>query len=137
MITVIVWLLLIKDNQILLEKRNFGTKLEYGLVGGHVEPNETLKQAAAREAFEEVGVKVDPRQISFQYFIDRRLENEHKIHFFFYTDQWQGTPDNKEPDKHIDIAWHPLDKLPGELAPLAKLAIQSLSNKEIYTEYGW
>ena len=57
------WLILRRaDGRILLGRRagvSYGDGL-WGLPGGHVDDTETLAQAAAREALEEVGVTVKP-----------------------------------------------------------------------------
>ncbi len=137
MIDAIVWLMLVHDNKILLQKRVLESGLEYGLIGGHVEQNESLKQALIREVLEESGIAVKDSDLSFQYLIDRKLDNSHKVHFFFYANTWEGRPYNKESDKHMDISWHPLNELPQELGPLSKLAIQSLINHHSFSEYGW
>jgi 8-oxo-dGTP pyrophosphatase MutT (NUDIX family) len=57
-----VYLLLFKGNQVLLSKRaNTGYEDgNYGLVSGHVESNETLREAMVREAAEEVGLTLLP-----------------------------------------------------------------------------
>lgn len=137
MIDAIVWLMLVHDNKILLQKRALESGLEYGLIGGHVEQHESLKQALVREVFEESGIIIKDSDLSFQYLIDRKLGSAHKAHFIFYASSWEGRPYNKESDKHMDISWHSLNDLPQELGPLSKLAIQSLTSHQTYSEYGW
>jgi 8-oxo-dGTP pyrophosphatase MutT (NUDIX family) len=52
--------------KILLTKRNANLRAfpnVWVVPGGHIEKNETLEQAGAREAFEEVGLLLDPTQL--------------------------------------------------------------------------
>ena len=59
-----VYLILIKGNQILLLKRvNTGYEDgKYSLVAGHMDGNETIKQAMIREAREEAGIAIENYQ---------------------------------------------------------------------------
>jgi 8-oxo-dGTP diphosphatase len=132
MIEAIVWVLLLKDNNIFLLKNAIDNREEWTLVGGHVEFLESLKSALKREIEEEVGVKVKEENLIFQYIIDRQLGTQHKIHFFFRTTDWENDPCNKEVDRHLAGAWHSLNELPTNLGPLARRAIQSLNNDELY-----
>lgn len=138
MIEIIVWLILISsNNEVFLLKKNTEISYEYTLVGGHVEKGESLKQALQREVMEETGVKVSQNDLILTTIIDRKLEDKHKIHFFFYTKNWEGKPYNKEPNIHITGEWHSLSNLPNNIGPLAKRAIESLSNNKNFYEYGW
>ena len=60
-----VALILIKENKVLLMKRcNTGyMNGYYGMVSGHLEKNESLKQAMVREAFEEVGIIINEEDL--------------------------------------------------------------------------
>lgn len=62
-----VGLILIKNNKILLMKRcNTGYEDgKYGLVAGHVESKESLKQAIIREAKEEIGINLSKQDLEY------------------------------------------------------------------------
>lgn len=49
---------LIQDNKILMVKHQHGGKIYWTLPGGGLEPNESYKDAAVREFFEETGLEV-------------------------------------------------------------------------------
>ncbi len=96
-----------------------------------------MRQALKREVMEEIGVEIEENKLTFKYVLDRKLENKHKIHFFFTVSDWKGLSYNKEPQKHLAAGWYSLKNLPPTLGPLATRAISSLSNQESYGEYGW
>ena len=53
------------ETPVLLLRRAFGQFLdEWGFVGGTVEPGELLDATAARELFEETGIRAVPRKLS-------------------------------------------------------------------------
>lgn len=60
-----VYLILIKDNKILLLRRYNTGFMDgyYSFPAGHVEPNETLTQAMVREAKEEIGIDVNQKDL--------------------------------------------------------------------------
>ncbi|MBS3053944.1 MAG: NUDIX domain-containing protein [Candidatus Aenigmarchaeota archaeon] len=69
--------------KILLVKRNFRPEKGYWAVpGGHVEPGETFRQAAQREAVEEVGgVTIEGRQL-MSFIHDADIGHRHRAHIF-------------------------------------------------------
>ena len=77
---VTVHLLFIQDNKILLARRfNTGYRDgEYSVSAGHLDGNETVRAAAAREAEEEVGVRIEAGDIRFSSVMHRiELAVEH------------------------------------------------------------
>jgi 8-oxo-dGTP diphosphatase len=95
---------------------------------GHVERGESVYDAAAREAAEEIdvgdmvlepwcamqrtGVGDDP--------LDERVD------YFFTATSWSGTPRIVEPEKCADLRWFPLDALPDPLVPHELRVLESL-----------
>lgn len=54
----------IRDGHVLLIERGWPPyQGQYALPGGHVDPGETSRDAAARELLEETGVRVDPKDL--------------------------------------------------------------------------
>ncbi|MEM4316172.1 MAG: NUDIX domain-containing protein [Nitrososphaerota archaeon] len=77
-------LIVARDGQILLVRspKWFG---RYSIPGGHVEAGESIMEAAAREVFEEVGLRVRPAQlIMIQEVISPRGFYELGRHFIFF-----------------------------------------------------
>ena len=83
---------------------------------GYVDFNETVKQAACRECFEETGVKLDPDKMTLFGYNDKPTENRQNITFRFMAtipnktiDQLTFSKENNEKDEVGEIAWIPFD----------------------------
>ena len=133
-----LYLLLIKDDQILLMRR-INTGFEdgnYGLPSGHLENNETLTEGLTREAKEEIGIVIKPEDLQLVEVMHRKHEDI-RLDFFFVTKEYSGTPTNCEPEKCDDVSWFPLNKLPNHTIGYIKLAIENYLSNRMYSEVGW
>jgi ADP-ribose pyrophosphatase YjhB (NUDIX family) len=137
-----VGIVLKKENQILLVQRH-NTDWACGywnFPGGLLEENETLTAAAAREALEEVGVVVNPSDFSLVQVLHVRANDKNTqdiIGIYFMTTTWQGTPTNKEPHRHSNVAWFDSNALLQDITEHALLAIESTKTNKKYSENGW
>ncbi len=77
---------------------------EYSVPAGHLDGNETVRAAAAREAAEEVGVLIEKDDILFSSVMHRN-EGDERVDFFLHVLAWRGEPLNNEPDKCDDLYW--------------------------------
>jgi 8-oxo-dGTP diphosphatase len=88
---------------------------------GHVELGESVYEAAAREAQEEVGVTIDPRDLRALCAMHRTHGNakpiDERVDFFFDCTHWRGEPRMVEADKAVDLQWFALDALPANVVP--------------------
>lgn len=122
--------------QILLQKRkNTGFMDGYYDFGasGHVEDKETMKMALIREAKEEIGIKIDERDVEFV----TMLHDIHKnIYFnaYFKVTKWEGDPRISEVDKIEEIKWFDIDNLPNNLIENRRKAIKNYKDKIFYSE---
>jgi 8-oxo-dGTP diphosphatase len=97
--------------QILLGKRAADRSLAPGvwdLPGGHCEPNETPVQTLARELREEIGVTPTAWQSVDQLSGVVPDSDEEVILHLYAVSAWTGTPRNRQPQEHAEIAWFSL-----------------------------
>ena len=97
----VVLCFLIRDNEVLLamKKRGFGVGNWNG-TGGKLKEGETLKQAAFREAKEEIGVAIlslNKMAILDFYFpkVPKEKDWDQQVHVFL-VDKWEGKPSESE-----------------------------------------
>ena len=112
---VVVDALVLKDNKILLIKRT--KKLleggKWGLLGGFVERDETLKEAVAREVMEESGYKIKNIELlTIKDNPDRPNENRQNIAFMFTCEALEKEGDS---DWEVDDQkWFDLSDIPAK-----------------------
>jgi len=126
-----------KNNKVLLLRR-LNTGFEdgkYSLIGGHVEQNETFKQAIIKEARQEAGIVINPKNLKFVHVICRKMSGE-RIDIFYVVSKWKGEVKNMEPKKCSGLRWFDIDKLPDNIILWVKQVIENI-DKTYYSEYGW
>jgi len=128
-----------RDNKILLLKRSQRCSSPglYCTPGGHAEAHETLRQAAAREAFEEIGIQVAVVDLVFTHLMHHNAERGECLITYFTAQKWQGEPYNKEPDIHDDMGWFDVNQLPENILISNKVALEKSDAGIYYSEYGW
>jgi 8-oxo-dGTP pyrophosphatase MutT (NUDIX family) len=135
---VTVHLLFFRETRILLIRR-FKTGFrdgEYSVPAGHLDGDETVKAAAAREALEEVCVHIEPHDLSFSSVMHRN-EGDERVDFFVHVRAWSGEPVNNEPNKCDDLRWEEVGSLPGNTIPYVRQAIQNHLDGIRFDEFGW
>jgi mutator protein MutT len=123
---VTVHLLFFRENQVLLLRR-FNTGYadgQYSVPAGHLDGGETVLKAAAREAEEEVGVRIDLDAMEFST-VMHRMEEEERVDFFVQVRRWQGEPFNAEPEKCDDLCWVEVDQLPVNVVAYVRQALRN------------
>ncbi len=135
---VTVHLLFFREDQILLSRRfNTGYRDgEYSVPAGHLDGGETVSGAAAREAEEEIGVRIEAGDLRFSS-VMHRIEGEERVDFFVEVLHWNGEPFNAEPDKCDDLLWADVSVLPGNTIPYVRCAIENHLNGVTFNEFGW
>lgn len=133
-------LVLIKNGEILLLGRH-NTGYEdgnYGVVAGHLDGNETVIQAMAREAKEEAGIDVNLEDLEVVHVMHRKYPGGERMDFFVKANAWKGEPKIMEPDKCDDLSWFKINELPDNVIPYVRHALNCIQKgKKLYSEFGW
>jgi len=123
--------LIINDqNKTLLLQRGKKASNDIGVwckPGGAVEYGETVEAMIKREVREELGVEIEI--IKWLKHTDHFVDDSHWVAFNCIATIRSGTPRNMEPEKHSEIKWFSLDKLPRNLATPTKDAIEEYLKK--------
>ncbi len=97
----------------------------WGLPGGRLEKNESPRDAAIREASEEVGLTPSIFESACQLVDLAGIE-----YCFYLCRQWEGEPRNLEPVKCSQLQWFELDRLPENTIGIIAEAIDVLEIKK-------
>ncbi|GIG41886.1 NUDIX domain-containing protein [Cellulomonas phragmiteti] len=121
------------DGDEVLLQRRAGTGYMDGwwaLLAGHVDPGESVHEAAVREAAEEAGVTVAPtalRALTTLHRFERAgPQVEQRVDVFFEVTAWSGEPTVREPDRSDAMGWFPLAGLPEGVVPHERLVLDLL-----------
>lgn len=123
-----VGIAIVRDGNVLLAKRGRAPyEGQWDLVGGFIEPGETVPEAARREALEETGLTIQRlrrlHQAAGEYVPGQPTLN------FMYVAEADGPP--TAADDVAELAWFPFDRLPEmawphEAEALAKLTLSKV-----------
>lgn len=135
-------LIIEKNNKLLLLKRSEWAPVFGGYwhcVTGKIENNETPKQAIIREAYEEVGLIVEPELVCTTFNKVTKINNPDKIYedicLFFCVKDLLEAPFNKEPHLHSSIEWFDIDNLPSPIIPVVEHGINCYRKNLRYSDF--
>lgn len=109
----------------------------WSVPAGALDGNESLSQAAVREAHEEVGVQINDFDPVLVHTLHAVTEGNEWIGAFFVADTWTGEPVVCEPEKHAEVRWFAIDRLPETIIPYVLQAIDNYRAGMRYSVYGW
>ena len=122
-----------QDNKILLHQRKNTGWMDgyYDMPSGHLEPEETLAAAAARELKEETDLEVALSELRlFHVRQEYSPPGKPYIYFFFEATNWSGQPKIVEANKSHNMAFFELDKLP-KMPGYIATALESLESRDV------
>lgn len=136
---VAAYLVLRKEDQILLSRR-FNTGYQdgkYSLVAGHLDGGETAQQCIVREAVEEIGITLNIDHLNVVHVMHRLAPDREYFDIYVCATEWSGDISNLEADKCDELQWCPMDKLPDNILPEVKFALENIGNNVHYSQFGW
>ncbi len=137
-----VYLVLKKDGKILLSRR-YNSEHEngnYSLVAGHIEGDESFRQAMAREAKEEANLVLDVKDLRVVHITHKKKtasDDGERIDIFLIADKWKGELENMEPEKCDDLKWFSINDLPTNMVSYIKHALKQIEENKFYSELGF
>ncbi len=133
-----VHLFLLQGGKVLLLRR-YQTGYEDGnfsVVAGHLDGNETVVAAAMREAREEVGIVLAAQDVHVVGVMHRRSTDE-RIDWFVVCERWAGEITNAEPEKCDELCWADPERLPPNVIPYVRRAIENFRAGRWFDSFGW
>ena len=118
-----VHLLLLRDGDLLLGRRantGYGDGA-YEPPSGRLAERETLVEAAVRVAAAQVGIGLDPAQVSLAHVL-HDVSGAGRMAFFLTADAWSG--DVAPGRSYSDFGWFPLTELPANMIDRARVAVR-------------
>lgn len=133
-----VHVFIVRDGRVLLLRR-FNTGYEdgnYSVVAGHLDGGEEVTTAAIREAREEAGIAIAPEDVTVAGVMHRWSDDE-RVDFFVAASHWTGEIVNAEPGKCDELAWFALDRLPENVIPYVRRALDNYRRGVWFDSFGW
>jgi 8-oxo-dGTP diphosphatase len=135
---VTIHLFFFRGDQVLLLRRFQTGYMDgyFSIPAGHLDGEEPVRMAGVREAREEIGVRIEPQDMTFAGVFHRHSDDE-RVDFFFHVQKWEGEPFNAEPGKCDDLRWIAFDRLPENTIPYVRQAIKNFKSGIVFQEFGW
>jgi len=121
---------ILRDGRLLLvQRRRMPEAGHWGLPGGKVDPFETVPAAAAREIFEELGIRITADRLLCIVDQIARDAGEHWVAPVYRVEAFDGEPAIREPEALAKLGWFALDSLPTPLTVATIQAIEALTKR--------
>ncbi len=117
--------LLVREGKVLLSRRQnkgWGDGM-LCIPGGHVEPGETPAEAAVRELKEELGMRIDSKELNFLCIEARQSPGRNYLSTIFTLETGQE-PTNNEPHECSELVWVDPKNLGDDIIENFKMIIQ-------------
>lgn len=134
-----VYVILEKEGKTLLMQRAGSGYMDgfYSLPAGHVDGNETFKEAAIREAKEEINIDLSDQDLELILTMHRQSQSGEYVDVFFKVLHYENQIRINEPDKCHDLSFYALHEKEECMVPYIKQALLAIRNGQIYAEADW
>ena len=121
---------ILQDGRLLLARRRRPPEAGcWGLLGGKVDPFETVPAAVAREIAEEIGIQIQPQTLLCVVDQIDRTAGEHWVAPVYLIEAYAGEPRLMEPEALSELGWFRLDTLPEPLTEATRQAVSALRQR--------
>lgn len=108
------------------------------LPSGKLDAGESLLEAAIREAWEEIGVRIDAADLRHVHTLHAVAPGvEPRLGVFFEALAWRGEPENREPEKCSELGWFGLDDLPADIIAYPAAGLHAYREARPFGTLGW
>ena len=105
---------LVRDGHVLTVRKR-GTE-RFMLVGGKLEPGESARDAALRETWEEVGLRIESATLLGEFHSMAANEPDHTLHSTVFWVESDAEPVASA--EIVEVRWTPVRDHPDDLAPM-------------------
>ncbi|MCK7622314.1 NUDIX domain-containing protein [Streptomyces sp. RS10V-4] len=108
-------------------------------LAGHCERGESALECLVREADEEAGLRIRPQDAELVHVV-HVLDGPGpppRMQCVFRVRRWEGQPELREPDRCLAWRWWDPGRLPRQIVPYTRAAIDGVRAGRRYTELGW
>jgi len=133
-----VGVIILKDNKVLLGKRNDdpdkADSLLHGegtwtLPGGKLDFGENIQDCAYREVLEETGIKINKNKIKLISVTNDVVEDAHFVTLGFLCEEFEGSSNVMEPDEITEWKWFDINDMPSPMFFPSEKIIRNFVNK--------
>ena len=97
-----------------------------------------MTKTVCREAKEEIGIDVNPKNIEFMGLLHSFGDGEPRFLGCFKITDYSGEIKISEPEKVAELKWFNEDELPEDMIDSRKVALDRFKNDGLfYQEFGW
>lgn len=133
-----VYLIIKDDNGNILLQRRQGSKLWpnfLALPAGHIDKGELSKEAAIREAYEELGIEIEEKDLISKYVLCRKNKSiKPYFDIFFEVKKYKNEIRIAEPEKCTELKWVNPSNLPDDIIPYEIEVLNEIDDGNTYSE---
>ena len=130
--TVVVRLILEKDDKLLFLKKTAQNGGGFSLVGGKVDDGESAHDAIVRESNEEANIVIKRKHLRLLHIFKR--DSEAELILLFSAKKWKGEPESKELDKFKKVSWFDRIDLPKNISQVTGHLVSKFFSHEFFSE---